>query len=760
MKINIVALSFIILSYIPITFSLVIVDSVIASSCVYYMKQFDWGCNSTGNGATQYTCRCGNVDWLGSIANCIYSESADVEERNHALKHVGTRCYTKSKKVYDYSVLDFVQFYENATDFLQYPNSTRDIEEQVMHPLDVNQTDFKFYSDSFQNVMDHVNKTQWFGWGLNFYWVLVIVISFVYNYHKVLLRFIPSKQWNRIKGSVVQSTLFKNHDYNTIYYLADLIPIMLPSTIEFAAISVFWILVIIFSIVGYNMMLPNAYLGSSKFFYLLDFISYRTCIMSFSLLPSMYLMGIRNTPLSYVVSWSRRTFISFHKTIAMAMSLLAFIHSCVWTAYTVKEGDYDMWAVDAYWKWGIVSMVLLGLILLTSLKWLRKVMYDFFLILHHVFSIVFIVAIYYHVNTLGWLGWCYSIIAIYSWDKLLRIFKISISGKLIKKSKIEYFDESIIKLSIPKEGMKFNFMPGQYTFLYFLKPYPLLNGWQSHPFSLYMDPLKPNCMTAIIKVKKGITKKIYEHVLRQSMKVSNDQLEIPLVMEGVYGNSISLSARLNPIHDYVLVASGIGITSIYPYVLELLNQKRSSQTRIRLFWVVRDLNELLWFQNELKFLYENYCDTNQPDPIFRIELIVTRNLNLENLGLSGKEKNTPTPNSSSLTSVRDCVHETDQEERKMLDDQELPLEEKVLDNHSSKFTSFKNNSCFKISMLPIGSRPCLNKLIRINKIKNTTHFIVCGPCKFSDSIRSMVNLYRLELDCNYDIEYHEESFEW
>ena len=124
------------------------------------------------------------------------------------------------------------------------------------------------------------------------------------------------------------------------------------------------------------MMLPNAYLGSSKFFYLLDFISYRTCITAFSLLPSMYFMGIRNTPLTYVVNWSRRTFISFHKTIAMAMSLLAFIHSCLWTAYTIREGDYAMWAVDAYWQWGMVSMIILGLILFSSLKWFRMVMYD------------------------------------------------------------------------------------------------------------------------------------------------------------------------------------------------------------------------------------------------------------------------------------------------------------------------------------------------------------------------------------------------
>lgn len=758
MRKSMVALSFITLACIPITLALVIVDSVVASSCIYYMKQFDWGCNSTGNGATQYTCRCGNIDWLGSIANCIYSESTDIDERNHALKHVGTRCYDKSKKVYDYEVLDFIQFYENATDFLKYPDSTKDIEDQVMHPLEVNQTDFKYYFDSFQNVMDHVSKTQWFGWGLNFYWVVIIVISFVYNYHNFFFSFIPSRKWNRIKGRIIQSALFKNNNYNTIYYLADLIPIMLPSTIEFATIIIFWILVIIFSIVGYDMMLPNAYLGSSKFFYLLDFISYRTCITAFSLLPSMYFMGIRNTPLTYVVNWSRRTFISFHKTIAMAMSLLAFIHSCLWTAYTIREGDYAMWAVDAYWQWGMVSMILLGLILFSSLKWFRMVMYDCFLILHHVFSIVFIVAIYYHVNTLGWLGWCYSIIAIYSWDKLLRIFKIAISGNLIKKSTVEHFDESIIKLSIPRDGMKFKFMPGQYTFLYFLQPYPLLNAWQSHPFSLYMDPLKPNCLTAIIKVKKGITRKIYDYILRESMKVSNDNLEIPLVMEGVYGNSL-VSARLDPTHDYVLIASGIGITSIYPYVLELLNQQRSNQTTIRLFWIVRDLNELVWFHNELKFLYENYCDTNQTSPILRIELIVTRNLVLDNFKLSGEENSSCTPNSSSLSSINHA-HETAEEESKMLDDQELPSEEKILDDKPSKFTSFKNNSCFKVSMLPVGSRPCLSNLIRINKIRNATHFIVCGPSKFSDSIRSMVNVYRLELDCNYDIEYHEESFEW
>lgn len=748
------------LACIPLTQALVIVDSVVASSCVYYIKQFDWGCNSTGNGAKQYTCRCGNVDWLGSIASCIYSESRDVHERNHALKHVGTRCYTKSKKKYDYDVLDFIKIYENATQYLQYPDSAKDIENQVMHPLEVNQTDFKFYADSFQNVMNHVNKTQWLGWGLNFYWVVVILISFIYNYHKVLFGFIPSRQWNKVKARFIQSSLFRNNDYNAVYYVADIIPIMLPSTVEFAAINIFWILVIIFSIVGYNMMLPNAYLGSSKFFYLLDFISYRTCIMSFSLLPSMYLMGIRNTPLAYLVNWSRRTFISFHKTIAMAMSLLAFIHSCVWTSYTIKEGDYYMWAVDAYWQWGIVAMILLSLILVSSMKWFRMVMYDFFLVLHHVFSITFIVAIYYHANTLGWLGWCYSIIAIYSWDKLIRLVKIAVSGKLIKKSTVDYFDDSIIKLSISKEGMKFNFLPGQYTFLYFLEPTPLLHAWQSHPFSLYEDPLKPDCLTAIIKVKKGITKKLYKHILRNTMDESENPLKIPLIMEGAYGNPLALSSRLNADYDYVLVASGIGITSIYLYVLELLNQKRSEHATIRLFWIVRDLNELAWFHDELKFLYENYCDKDLGNANLRVELIVTQNLSLGNSNYSDKHEEFNSSNSTSLTSTEDTEQELTREEIKIQEDQPLQLEEKSLDDESSKCMPFKNNSCFKISMLPIKSRPCLSKLIRINHIKNTTHFITCGPSQFSDSIRSIVNSYRLELDSNYDIEYHEESFEW
>ncbi|CUM63820.1 uncharacterized protein PRCAT00001404001 [Priceomyces carsonii] len=724
---------------------LVIVDSIVATSCIYYMKQFNWGCNSTGNNAKLYTCRCGNEVWLESISNCIFQESSNVGQRDHALLHASKRCYKKSKQEIKISLKDFYIYHKNTSSLLRLANNSKDTVDLVTVPLKLNETDFQFYRNSFKNVRDQVNKTQWFGWALNFYWIFIMMISVIWSNRHSVLFLLSEKQVNNMKSILIQASLSALKNYNSPYYFADIFPMMIPTRIEFLAITCFWILVIIFSIVDYHMMIPNAYMGDSKFYYLLDFISYRTCIMSISLLPSMYLMGIRNNPLNNFVQWSRKTFITFHKTIALAMTLLAFIHSCVWTAYTIKEGDYSTWAIDAYWKWGISSMVSISLILLFSIKWLRMVLYDVFLFLHHFFSIAFIVSIYYHIYTLGWLSWCYSIIAIYSWDKLIRLVKIFFSGKLIKRAEVEYFDSSLIKLSIPAKKVALQHQPGDYTFLYFLKPNFFARGWQSHPFSVYPDPNDSNKLCCIIKVKRGITKSVYHHLLRESMK-KEKRLNIPIIMEGKYGlKPILADLKIDSSRDYVFVAAGLGISSIYPYLLKLLkNISENDYQKIRLFWIVHNIDVLSWFKKEIRHLTEYFGLTNEKQQ-FKIEIIIT-NKSKYYLPHCHNEKHNDLPISSSSDC---CLQSSD------------ALSSDDSDHYNINMSEFGlvENSSFKISCLPVATRPCLRKLIKMNQIRRSTYFICCGPSVFSDNIRSAVNQYRLESHSDHEINYYEECFE-
>ena len=137
---------------------------------------------------------------------------------------------------------------------------------------------------------------------------------------------------------------------------------------EFVAISIFWILVIIFNIVGYDMMLPNAYLGGRKFLIYWIFISYRRCIRFFTFTVHVPFMGIRTANVRKLV---KRAFISFHKTDCTATVILSI--------YSLASVDsiYDQGRRLCHvggrciLEWGTVLMIISGLALFSSLKWFR-----------------------------------------------------------------------------------------------------------------------------------------------------------------------------------------------------------------------------------------------------------------------------------------------------------------------------------------------------------------------------------------------------
>lgn len=733
------------LSFVIGTKALVIVDSIVASSCIYYMKQFDWGCNSTGNGASVYACRCRNDDWGASVSNCIYKMSTNLGQREHALEHVARRCRDKSKNSLTYTARDFTEFYEEANGKFKYPSKPMDIENELEGPIDVNGSDFKFYHDTFLNVKRHVDKTQWFGWALNIYWAFICVVAFLYTLTQRFTKIIPPLINNYIQAHFKDSSFLKSKYYSAPYYFADILPVTVLSRGELIAVAGFWILVIIFSIVEYDMMLPNAYMGDSKYFYLLDLISYRTCIMSFSLFPSMFFLGIRNSPIQLMTAWEKRTMVNFHKHIALAMAGLAFVHSCVWTAYTIEEGDYAMWAIDAYWQYGIVAMTLLALIIFMSLKWVRIYLYDIFLFIHNVFTILFIVTIYYHVSGMGWVGWIYSMIAIYCWDKAVRIFKILSCGSVVKRSQVLYDDHSLVKLSIPARSLLIKPKLGSYYYLYFLNLSLILYAWQSHPFSVYPDPEDPESYIALIKIKRGVTSKLYQNISRS--RFSKTDLKIPIMMEGPYA-SISLSKiDYSSPKDLLLIAGGSGILSIYQYILEAESYKKKyDYLRIRTFWIVNDPSYFYAFSKELMNV-KRLIESSQNEFHSRFEIIITSNA--ESFGRL-YEQTRATNSSEDIEEENASVKE--EKKSLKLNSGSVDLECSFTCREWLKLKALENSTHFKLTFLPCSSRPCLKSLVRSLKLKRDTTYVCCGPADLSDELRHEVNSIRRQMASPYNIE--------
>lgn len=695
MKINFSEVLLLLLaSFSAVVRALVVVDSTVAEACIYYDKTFDWGCGSHGNSKKVYKCRCGNVNWLGTVTNCVYETSNDTALIEHALKHISQRC--RDKGGFDYSLDDMVEFYENGTNYLRNPTEA-DYTEIVNTTLKVDFTEWEFFHKGFKDFTFSVQRSQWFGWGLVFFWTAIIGMATFMNMSKRLFGI----EWenNLIRRKFTLPSIW-SHYHNQELTLFKFFKFQIPTTLQFWIVVVFLIQVILSCSVGYNMIdMPHPFL-TSRYFANMDLISYRTDMMAISLFPIVYLFGIRNNPFIPLTGMSFATFNYYHRWTAYVMVVLAFIHSIIWTVWvrTPSQGPYSAWWVDPYWRYGVFATVFSVLLIFQSEKWIRNVAYEGFLIFHKVFNIAFIICMFGHMNILGWLGWLWAMVAIVVYERVCRIVRIILCGGLQSTTLVDC-GNGVIKMTIQRPKY-LKISPGSFVYVYF---FSFKDSWiyslQSHPFTVLAIPESDDSnLTIIFKVQKGITK----NFLQRMIKTGADSLEYKILVEGPYGDSYTYHKAES--RKFVGIAAGLGVTAVFPHFAMILAEKNLVRDT-QLDWVINDLNCLSWFRRELEWLKTKNC---------KIRIFYTGSL-------------TEDLESSEISVVK----------------------EKSEDNLKSNFEIISSNG-----------RPDVKELVQniVQTAENDLTFITCGPDSFIDSVR--YNLKEEMKHANVSVALHEESFTW
>lgn len=559
--------------------ALVVIDSSLASSCLYYFKDFNWGCGGTGQGHAMYKCRCFNVDWLGSVLNCMATQGKSQKEITHAWKHLRTRCLQKAHV--DYPVSEIEEWSKNATKYLQAPTAA-DKKNLVTHPLSVNATGYAPFRRSFNEINHHVYKTQWFGWGLVLNCATVIAILTVMNMFKRLFHVsIFPKKMRQLFHKYLMPQF-------TVYGLRGL------TRFDVILMGLFTIQTVLSTALSYTVQTPSMYI-KDPYFLTLDLIGYRSGIIAFSLMPVVFIFGLRNNPFCFLTGLPQTVFITYHKFVAIIMAIEAMIHSAVWTVYAMKSGGYAVWAADDYWRWGIVGTVLVYLMLFQSVSFLRTMMYELFLAIHKIFGWLFIVAMWYHCITLGWMGWVYSIIALTVYDRVVRCFKIFALNRGFIRIKVDVIGENTLAITIPKtEVYDSVYKPGHHLYLSFFHSKIWYLCLQSHPFSIVSSPVQSqNEVTVYVRVKKGITRSL-------SRIPANEKgtIEMWLLIDGPYGESVE---TFNENDALVGIAGGLGLCSILP---TFYKQPKHSI----IFWAINNLDDLESLHEELDFLIARGTD--------------------------------------------------------------------------------------------------------------------------------------------------------
>jgi len=253
-------------------------------------------------------------------------------------------------------------------------------------------------------------------------------------------------------------------------------------------IAMFTILTLILASTNYKAFQPSAWYASS-YYEIFAYVMYRTGQLGYIMAPLVFLFASRNNVLLWLTNWSHSTFMVLHRWTARVFALLAILHSILAVILYKKEGVYTMDISQPYWQWGIVATVMTVLLTFTSGLYIRNFVYEFWLITHIVFSVLLVAACWYHAYDLyaflgGIVDFLYAVIAVWFFDRLMRILRIASVGP--RQAKVTEIGEGHVRIDIP--GIRWGSEPGKHVYAYF-PTLQRLRFWENHPFSVLPTPL-------------------------------------------------------------------------------------------------------------------------------------------------------------------------------------------------------------------------------------------------------------------------------
>ncbi|RAL13179.1 ferric reductase family protein [Aspergillus homomorphus CBS 101889] len=257
----------------------------------------------------------------------------------------------------------------------------------------------------------------------------------------------------------------------------------------------------------------------------------------------------------WATGWVFHTFNLFNRHLARVTVIYAIFHSI---SYTVKYLAYYL--QTDWFCFGIVATVLISLMILISCAALRKRFYELFLIVHIIFGIVIVYALF-------------------TFDRLLRLVRLAICNLRIKhsdaihptdRSTITYYHESdLLQMEIQPSSLPILPKAGHYFHLY--QP-ATLRRWENHPFT--MSSFRGGCTLAP------------QHRLKTQCFNAGGTFHPTLLLEGPYGRHEELGSSFSNI---VMIMCGTGISVATAYLRDLVLGDDVPAVQIELHWTVREV---------------------------------------------------------------------------------------------------------------------------------------------------------------------------
>lgn len=548
-------------------------------SCSYQIRSMSTFCDSDSD---PMECFCSNENARATIAHCYYTGFQSL------IKQFTAMC----RETYNISLTeqDMARSHDYYLHHAKVPKGPSFIED---NPISLNDTTTLLFKNSYEQFLGNYDSSVLYGSILVAFWVSVFLLAAIGNWGKIIFPQVfaratgPCTNWFRRNISLPATRGTKKTSEKPFLRVLDM---LVPTRAETIILSVFLIMTAYLTV--YHI---HYYDGDPLFHHktsaLLRYHAVRTSILASELMPLLILFGGRNNFLQWVTRWDYSTFITFHRWISRVVVILLLIHTVCYSLYlnNIRHGVFEPYIIAG-------GFAMLGgiIILVQGLLVLRRRWYEMFLFAHILLAGVFVFGAWLHVTDLYCMWFYYYSAAIWLFDRVIRVGRLCSFG--FPEAKVLLLADEALKVIVPKPK-HWEAVPGGHAFIHFLQPSCF---WQSHPFTYTVSPDNTDEIVMFIKVKQGITSRLYNYLLKHPGRSTT----IRVAIEGSYGEKTPASRY----DSSVFVAGGNGIPGIYAEALDLEHSNNSKQV-IKLIWVIREYRSLYWFYEELLSLKDTSIDT-------------------------------------------------------------------------------------------------------------------------------------------------------
>lgn len=532
-------------------------------------------------------CMCTNINSMATVAHCYYTAYPQLAES------FVDRCNKNHNVNLTLDTFSRAHDYYNAG-----AQAAEDNESLVTHPVKVETERILMYKRAYDQFLGNYNRSINYGMYLVLYWAVVFAVAAVANWAKVWAPGITSKCRGRtvdwVRTHITLPALFGRCKTNEKPLLR-VLDLLVPTRLE-------TLLLVVFSgLLAYLSVADIAYIDGDPIFHSLfraycRYYAVRTGILASYLFPFCIVFAGRNNILQWLIRWEYATFVMLHRWISRLIMLLIAVHATGYGVLILTLRRARGGIIKAYLWWGLLAAASGFVIIVQSLLVLRRTWYEVFLLVHITLALAFTVGAWLHVKDLYFLWFYYLSAFLWFSDRIFRIQRILAFGFPV--AKVHLFEDETLKFFVPRPP---GFVPegGGHCFVHFLKPTCF---WQSHPFTY---TITENTIVFYVKVKEGVTRDLSRWLEAHPDRAAH----VRVAVEGSYGEA-------TPAHKHqsaIFVAGGNGIPGIFAEAVEVIAHTPAhllKSRRIKLIWVVRQYESVLWFYDELQELKDLPIETD------------------------------------------------------------------------------------------------------------------------------------------------------